>query len=252
MTETIRHILTLRQVQRKGIRRGIMSIDKNKHKQNALSKLNDFIDQLDDKKASIFCYWLEDYVKFLSYENLFRPNTLKTYKRGEIIKAHLGFNIGSEEGGLHYCVVLDNNNSRNSPTVTVAPMTSVKKDKDTTKLYPSELYIGSELYDLMNLKITTTQEEITKTIKLLKNAQKKFTSDLISKLNKYTKAIDEIQKMKFGSIVLIGQITTISKIRIYDPKRNDDPLGKIRLSNRTLDLIDEKIESLYFKPKHYI
>lgn len=239
---------------------GKIVIDKESHKKIALAKLNTFIDNLDDKKASVFCYWLEDYIKFLNYEDSFQPAKLKKYKRGEIVKAHLGYNIGSEEGGLHYCVVLDNNNSKNSPTITVAPMTSVKKGKDLTKLYPSELHIGSELYDLMHLKISTTQKEIDNTIELLKatHKNKKLTSDspeianLLSKHSKWEKAIDEITKMKFGSIILLGQITTISKIRIYDPKRNDDPLGKIRLSNTTLNLIDKRIESLYFKPKHNI
>ena len=42
---------------------------------------------------------------------------------------------------------------------------------------------------------------------------------------------NEIKNMKKGSIALVNQITTISKIRIYDPKRNDDVLSKIRLSN---------------------
>ena len=53
--------------------------------------------------------------------------------------------------------------------------------------------------------------------------------------------------MKSGSIVLLGQITTISKIRIYDPKRSDDVLADIRLSSPTLDKIDAKIIELYTK-----
>lgn len=57
------------------------------------------------------------------------------YKRGEILKVHLGYNIGSEEGGLHYCVVLDKENSIYSPVISVAPLTSVKPWTALDKLH---------------------------------------------------------------------------------------------------------------------
>ena len=46
-----------------------------------------------------------------------------------------------------------------------------------------------------------------------------------------------------------GQITTVSKIRIYDPKTSYDVLHGIRLSNEKLDLIDEAIKNLYIGKK---
>lgn len=51
--------------------------------------------------------------------------------------------------------------------------------------------------------------------------------------------------MKCGSIALVNQITTISKIRIYDPKTDHDILSGIRLSNEKLDLIDDEIQKNY-------
>ena len=59
----------------------------------------------------------------------------------------------------------------------------------------------------------------------------------------------EIQKMKKGSIALTRQITTISKIRIYDPKTSHDVLSGVRLSNEKLDAIDNAV-SEYFIGKH--
>ena len=53
--------------------------------------------------------------------------------------------------------------------------------------------------------------------------------------------------MKCGSIALVGQITTVSKIRIYDPLYPNDVLAKIRLSEEAMDKIDEKIRSLFTK-----
>lgn len=52
---------------------------------------------------------------------------------------------------------------------------------------------------------------------------------------------DEIAKMKKGSIALVNQITTVSKIRIYDPKTTKDMLSGITLSNDGLDKIDKEI-----------
>ena len=51
--------------------------------------------------------------------------------------------------------------------------------------------------------------------------------------------------MKRGSIALVNQITTISKIRIYDPKTDHDILSGIRLSNEKLDLIDDEIQKKF-------
>ena len=51
----------------------------------------------------------------------------------------------------------------------------------------------------------------------------------------------EVLKMKIGSIAIVSQVRTISKIRIYDPKTNYDILSNIKLSNEKLDLIDKEV-----------
>ena len=48
------------------------------------------------------------------------------YKRGDIVKLNFGFNIGSEYGGLHYAIVINNKNPHSSSVVTVIPLTSQK------------------------------------------------------------------------------------------------------------------------------
>ena len=58
---------------------------------------------------------------------------------------------------------------------------------------------------------------------------------------------DELSKMKKGSIAMVGQITTISKQRIYDPQKMGDILSGIRISNESLDKINEKMKQLFFK-----
>lgn len=59
------------------------------------------------------------------------------------------------------------------------------------------------------------------------------------------KVFAEIKKMKQGSIAHVDQITTISKMRIYNPKSTEDALYNIKLSNNSLTLIDNKIKELF-------
>lgn len=103
------------------------------HKEIALNQLNLLltyhIENNNLKKANLLSYWFEDFAKYNLNEKSFNPKLLKKYKRGSIIKANLGFNVGNEEGGLHYCIVLDKSNALSSGTLTVIPLTSTKENK---------------------------------------------------------------------------------------------------------------------------
>lgn len=90
--------------------RNLTKEELKRHKEKALAKMEHYIDSLINSpvsktrgKADKLSYWLEDWSTFLDFESRFSPSSLRRYKRGEIIKVHLGYNIGSEEGGLHYC-----------------------------------------------------------------------------------------------------------------------------------------------------
>lgn len=247
-------------------------IDKNilaKHKENALKTFNDYMDMLissDDPrlqgKADKLSYWLEDWTRFLSFEPQFSPNSLRRYKRGEIVKVHLGFNVGSEEGGLHYAVVLDKNNSVNSPVLTVVPLTSVKPNTNIEKLHKGSVFLGNELFTSLSGKIASLQritdserKQLHKMVGSIEHvmtapddeidSMKQHLDDLFKECALLDRTKKEISKMKSGSIALIGQVRAISKIRIYDPKTNYDVLSGIKLSNEKLDLIDREILALY-------
>ncbi len=233
------------------------------HKEEAIAELSAYLDSLiesyDNKqfsKADKLSYWLKDWTTFLKFESNFSPKSLKRYKRGEIIKAHLGFNVGSEEGGLHYCVILDKNNSRNSSTVTVVPLTSLKPNTNIERLYPGSVYLGNELFTNLNSKVSYTSKLLTKRFnhfKTLWDEARDVISDeqaleFVPELHALERDLDflermnkEISKMKRGSIALISQIRTISKIRIYDPKTNFDILSGVRLSNEKLNLLDQEL-----------
>ncbi len=55
----------------------------------------------------------------------------------------------------------------------------------------------------------------------------------------------EISRMKEGSVALVNQITTISKIRIFDPRNLKGVLAGISLSEENMEKINEKMKSLY-------
>ena len=236
------------------------------HKDNAVKLFEQYLDSLintDESslgKADKLSYWIENWVDYLGREESFDSRRLRKYKRGEIIKVNLGFNIGSEEGGLHYAVVIDKNNSLSDPNLRIIPLTSVKEDKDINSLPEGSIFLGNELFTSLSAKISLQKRNISEQIykynsdisdskndalatSEIKVALKKLQDEasLLDRMNR------EIGKMKKGSIALVKQITTISKIRIYDPKTNHDILSNIKLSNEKLDLIDKCIRTLYTK-----
>lgn len=244
------------------------------NKNEAIKSITDYLDSCLDrednisiKKVNIISYWLKDYINYIKEEKDFNPINLKTYERGDIIKVNLGFNIGSELGGLHYCVVIDKKNNRNSPVVTVVPLSSQKTDK----INKNSIVLGNDIYEKMidksNELLKKSQREIDENKKQLIVEIKKLTetnadSDEIyykttelnnnivevnKKLELAQKINKEVQKMKYGSIAIVNQVRVISKQRIYDPKTNFDVLSGIRLSNENLDLIDEMMKKLFVK-----
>lgn len=56
---------------------------------------------------------------------------------------------------------------------------------------------------------------------------------------------DEIFRMKKGSIALVNQITTVSKMRIFDPRNLRGVLSGISLSEDGMEKINAKLKELY-------
>lgn len=258
------------------------------HKDFVISNFSSFMDNLiasdsstESKKADLISYWLKDFQAYLSQETSFDPARIKVYKRGDVIKVNLGFNVGSEQGGLRYAIVLDKDNKHNSKTITVIPLTSIKEEK---RIYERDIPLGRELYSRLKSKYDTTSEALKKQTDecnlsieranaLLQfisytstqenpsedDQIKKLKDDLIDTVKKQTQLLTQLQedtkslqkinvelhRMKEGSIAKIEQITTISKQRIYDPKKNADVLSGIRFSDAAMDKINEKIKELY-------
>ncbi len=100
------------------------------------------ISELPAKKQGLIADWLLTWTKYLRYERTFIPDMLRRYKRGDIVHLNLGFNIGNEQGGAHYAVVVDVNNNRKSGCVVVVPISSLEAGKGRENVHGSEVYIG--------------------------------------------------------------------------------------------------------------
>ncbi|WP_053067683.1 type II toxin-antitoxin system PemK/MazF family toxin [Streptococcus dysgalactiae] len=219
-------------------------------KEEAMIMLNNYLNELqksetEKPKSDKISYWIKDWVRYQRNENDFKPEKIGKFKRGSVIKVNLGFNIGSEEGGLHYAIVLDKNNSMRNKVITIIPLTSVKDNKDINNLPNDQVYLGNEIIN----KLTDKQKLLLSTLSDIdlanadENTMSNFDKDL-----RYAKRIqNELEKMKLGSIALVGQITTVSKMKIFDPKNRYGVLKNVRISNDSLDKIDEKIKENFFK-----
>ncbi len=245
------------------------------HKKSAIGKLNrtfeTFINSSNGehlKKADLLAYWIQDYSKYLIDEKTFDYNRVLRFKRGQIISANFGYNIGSEHGGLHYAIVLDNDNKLSSPVITVIPLSSYGGGHINNR----DVDLGNELYTKLKAKYDADESDYKdlknrndKLIDLLEKSGVKELLDkgviaesesplslcyqererLISKSKNLDRHLAEINKMKSGSIALMEQITTISKMRIYRPKSKHDLLYGIKFSNGTMDKINKKLKELY-------
>ena len=231
--------------------------------ENTLKSFLTSNNEKDIKKVHLIADWLKVYSNYIANENKFDYKKTLRFHRGSVINVNFGFNVGSEHGGMHFAVVLDNNNSCSSPVITVLPMSS----SDGNKVNKRDVYIGNELHDQLQSKNNNELTEVSKFIEINESIIKlceeisnytklaeinsrlenlklvnKEQHDLLKKLQNNKLKIDN---MKSGSVVLMEQITTISKMRIYNPRYKGDFLQGIKLSTGAMDKINVKLRELY-------
>jgi len=174
--------------------------------------------------------WLETWFdRYLPIEKTFQYKSLLNYKRGMVIFADLGFNVGSEEGGKHYALVVENDNGLDNRTIVVVPLRSVPVSGDLSTIDEKhEVLLGFKLFS----------DEIQKVTALLSSCNNDFERQ---------KLTDKLDKYNRGSVAVVNQIRAISKLRIISPKRVGDDLDSFTLDAKLLNAVDDKVKSLYIK-----
>ena len=219
------------------------------HIDPVLQQLKDSLLSLDYDKAKPLLYWLNDWGgKFLLEEDSFVPENLIRYQRGMIVQAHLGFKIGSEQGGLHYSLVVENNNALRNPVIMVIPLRSLKDGELPENTDASEVFLGYDIFqdDIVNLKQKI--ERLEYAAQRVQEIERNDSKLRAIKIN-ISKGTQRLQSLTKGTVAQVNQMCTLSKLRIYHAKYNGDELFSLRLDPKKLDDIDEKVSSLYLKPK---
>lgn len=217
------------------------------HKDNSLNRLDlSFIKHIElneYKKSELLAYWIHDYAVYHDEERTFDISKSGVFQRGEVIKVNLGFNIGNELGGMHYCVVLSKYDNTRNGALNVIPLTSKKANK---RYDYSCVNLGDELYTIFLDKIKKKKQKLQQIMDRLDRIED-IPLRIKNEMDKEKVYIEtmqnQIEKLKQDSIVLINQITTISKQRIF----YDDVFKKVRISNNSLDLIDKQIIKSFTK-----
>ena len=260
-----------------------------------IQELEDYLNSLvkhgepKDKRADKIDQWIESWSKYLKREQEFNPRSLPLFKRGSVIVVDLGFNVGSEYGGIHYAIVLNKRDSRRNHLLHILPLTSIKEKTDLEKLKYYQLSLSDEIHRLLIQKaikglqiIDEKRNSCISEIHLLNNKLSEIESlaneqqkdpDTNPKLESYLKTeisnvkskleelekivnqitsqsiyieklVEKISKLKKGSIALLNQVTTISKLRILDPINQRSFFNDIVLSTETLDIIDAALKNI--------
>ena len=80
----------------------------------------------------------------------------------------------------------------------------------------------------------------------LNDIQQKI-EELTKQSNLMIKAFNKLKTLKYGSIAVMNQIRTVSKMRIIDPTNKYDILYNLKLSTNNLNSIDKKMIELFTK-----
>lgn len=165
-------------------------------------------------------------------------NTYKTYKRGTIIKADFGVNLGSEMSQVHFAIVLNNYDNPRNNVLTVVPLTS-KKSKFNLNL---ESLVIEKLIEKINKELLNIG--ITEEFKL---TDENLSLEKSIKLNKLYTLLSYYKSNVKNTYACCSLITTISKTRIFKPINEYDIVGKERCSEQVMNKIDKEIIDKFTK-----
>lgn len=219
------------------------SLYENIRLNKAFNNYKKIVDKKLPYKFSYLDEWMLKSSNLLLKETNKEGKTYRTYKRGTIIKADFGVNMGSEMSQVHFAIVLNKVDNPRNNVLTVLPLTS-KKGKFNLCL---KTLIVNKLVEKLEIEAKYLQDELNKIEKEFKKrkiSHKEITNKqetikvkidkLLFLINYYEKSL----KITYGCTNLI---TTISKARLLKPINEYDIIGKALCPDEVLDIIDKDI-----------
>lgn len=199
-----------------------------------------------------FIKWLNNFIHLKSNEHRFKSTYLPKYEQGQILFLDFGCGIGSEFSYPHYAVVINSNDMKKNPIITVMPLTSKKAKHDTLMpwehelIHPVPALLAEKAFNNFDLDSDDLKKLRLDVIDLI-NHKKDYTdeqfkgkyADLVNKgvsliVSSNQDIMNFRDKMKEGSIVETNHIRTIDKARIKFPDKRSHPLYGIRISDSDL------------------
>lgn len=159
----------------------------------ALAKLKTVIEgSMSPKKQCEIIKWLNIYSDYLSREAAFKPEdeTLK-YDAGTVLSVELGYNPGSEHGGNHFVVVIEDNGKKDG-TVMVVPLGSCAPGQ---RVHRTEVDLGviEEINDLSQYPLDT--KTIAKISQMRSISKLRITAPVHTGQAKVVLGPDELRKI---------------------------------------------------------
>ena len=155
------------------------------------------------------------------------------YKRGSIVLVNFGVNLGYELSGNHFAIVLDKNDNPYNGVLTVIPLSS--------KCKPHYIDLGNCILDAASKKIIEESDKLSKKVDEFFEKENKTISEsdvLLSETKQMNEVLERYRKLNKNTYALIENITTISKFKVMKPLNKFDPIGKIKVTDFVLNVID--------------
>lgn len=252
---------------------------KNNHKRR-LTNARDILLRIADNPHNLKFRSLPSHevlrAKSFRSENKAKRQKFMRYKRGTVVFVHFGINVGSEFSNSHFGIVLDKDDHPSQGKLTILPLTS-KKGKSNVSI-DKEIFSGimndtekhvQEIQKLIGITtdieflhhvspqppayISPTEEHDNYSLWIEffnrhdpehqhvpaeNTIVRKWIQSDIDKVNHLKKLYDNYNKVSYAKI---DSITSVSKLKIAKPINDLDPVGKIKLSQKVMDKIDQAI-----------
>lgn len=241
----------------------------------------DKIRSTNPEKAIRIETWLNSFFYYVDKEDSHYEERIPNIHRGKILYVDFGYNVQSEFRYVHYCVAL-HDSPRKNHKVTVVPITSKQhfgllpiydelgtalesaiKEKERSLFWKPYRKVVSELYERKNIRLlspsigsyTTVYPNCSRFIFHIKtlfdpdDPFQEFLDNMLNSLEDFKTFVDNSPNLLKASYLRVEDITTISKARIIQPKRNTHPLYYLKLSDDTLDKLDAELIRLFTKAR---